>query len=233
MTTAYRAGHRRAFTLIELLVVVAIISLLAAILFPVFSRARENARRTRCLSNLRQMGLAYLQYSQDYDERSVPWATSTATDTNGLYLGLAFHWDLLIQPYGLTRQIYTCPSITKSGSNSLTFAYTYNRMVGAAGRTLSSISLPAQTPSFIECDGVRLKNYGFGEGWESSNPYARGYSIRHFDGANYLFTDGHVKWLRRPNGGASTPARVGLDYDCDGTLGNGGGPSSSANVGID
>ena len=61
--------HRRGFTLIELLVVIAIISLLAAILFPVFSRARENARRSSCLSNLKQIGLGMMQYTQDYDER--------------------------------------------------------------------------------------------------------------------------------------------------------------------
>lgn len=54
---------RRAFTLIELLVVIAIISILAAILFPVFARARENARRTSCVSNLRQMGLATMMYT--------------------------------------------------------------------------------------------------------------------------------------------------------------------------
>ena len=63
------ATSRRAFTLIELLVVIAIIALLAAILFPVFARARENARRSSCGSNMKQMGLAVQQYSQDYDER--------------------------------------------------------------------------------------------------------------------------------------------------------------------
>ena len=59
---------RRGFTLIELLVVIAIIAILAAILFPVFAKAREKARQTSCLSNLKQLGLSFLMYAQDYDE---------------------------------------------------------------------------------------------------------------------------------------------------------------------
>src|SRR5205809_4233116 len=68
-TRVVQERTRRAFTLIELLVVIAIIAILAAILFPVFSRARENARRASCQSNLKQIGLGFLQYAQDYDER--------------------------------------------------------------------------------------------------------------------------------------------------------------------
>ena len=69
---------RRGFTLIELLVVIAIIAILAAILFPVFARAREKARQTACLNNVKQLSLAVMQYTQDYDE-ILPACTTPAT----------------------------------------------------------------------------------------------------------------------------------------------------------
>jgi len=69
LSTVVPRHARRGFTLIELLVVIAIIAILASILFPVFGRARENARRTSCLSNNKNLGLAFMQYTQDYDER--------------------------------------------------------------------------------------------------------------------------------------------------------------------
>jgi prepilin-type N-terminal cleavage/methylation domain-containing protein/prepilin-type processing-associated H-X9-DG protein len=89
---------RRGFTLIEILVVIAIIALLAAILFPVFARARENARRASCQSNLKQIGIAYMQYTQDYDERLIPYVVG----------GQA--WNELVQPYLKSTQVLICPS---------------------------------------------------------------------------------------------------------------------------
>jgi len=101
-----RPQIKRGFTLIELLVVIAIIAILAAILFPVFGRARENARRTACLSNMKQIGLGLLMYAQDYDETFPARAiTLVATPTN-----VGISWRQLIQPYTKSAQVVTCPS---------------------------------------------------------------------------------------------------------------------------
>ena len=97
---------RRGFTLIELLVVIAIIALLAAILFPVFASAREKARQTACLSNMRQIGTAILTYTQDYDELIVP-------SQNGSGATLA-SWPTIIQPYVKNAGVFVCPSATDS-----------------------------------------------------------------------------------------------------------------------
>ncbi len=96
---------RRGFTLIELLVVIAIIAILAAILFPVFGRARENARRTSCLSNMKQLGLGTLQYAQDYDERYPGYRVGAGSST---YIS----WPDAIYPYVKSEQIFRCPSAT-------------------------------------------------------------------------------------------------------------------------
>ena len=103
--SAKRPQRALAFTLIELLVVIAIIAILAAILFPVFARARENARRTSCLSNMKQIGLGALQYSQDYDEKWMPWE-----DAYTFPGGAPSSWDLTMQPYLKSTQVITCPN---------------------------------------------------------------------------------------------------------------------------
>src|SRR4028119_299121 len=87
-----RRPTHRGFTLIELLVVIGIIAILAAILFPVFARARENARRSSCQSNLKQIGLGMLQYAQDYDEKFMPFRDPNNANS-------PFVWPNIIQPY--------------------------------------------------------------------------------------------------------------------------------------
>ena len=104
--------HRRhGFTLIELLVVIAIIAILAAILLPVFARARAKARKTQCLSNLKQLGLGVTMYEQDYDEVMPPWGygdTSKHDDgTNNVVDGF-YSWDTLVNPYLRNQQILFC-----------------------------------------------------------------------------------------------------------------------------
>jgi prepilin-type N-terminal cleavage/methylation domain-containing protein/prepilin-type processing-associated H-X9-DG protein len=108
-----RAVNRKSgFTLIELLVVIAIIAILAAILFPVFGRARENARRASCQSNMKQIGLGILQYTQDYDEK-YPQAYWYKNDSNGNdgYV----QWSGMIQPYVKSEQLFVCPSDVNGG----------------------------------------------------------------------------------------------------------------------
>ncbi len=104
----------RAFTLIELLVVIAIIAILAAILFPVFARARENARKASCLSNMKQIGLGIMQYTQDYDERFPP-SRAGGHVYFGAFDNQNMPWHLAIQPYVKSYQLFKCPSNTSTG----------------------------------------------------------------------------------------------------------------------
>jgi prepilin-type N-terminal cleavage/methylation domain-containing protein/prepilin-type processing-associated H-X9-DG protein len=98
------ARCRAAFTLIELLVVIAIIAILAAILFPVFAKAREKARQSACLSNLKQIGTGIMMYSQDYDETLCPQETGICGTTS------SYGWADIILPYVKNVGVFNCPS---------------------------------------------------------------------------------------------------------------------------
>lgn len=143
-----RVGSRsRAFTLIELLVVISIIAILAAILFPVFARARENARRASCMSNLKQIGLGFMQYTQDYDEKFplALWQTGGTFGSNvssdisnfkgpssrdlsmpsgifrvsrGSGAGYLYTWMDFIFPYVKSTQLFICPSFSVKHSGN-------------------------------------------------------------------------------------------------------------------
>ncbi len=181
-----------AFTLVELLVVVAIIAILAAILFPVFARARENARRSSCQSNLKQMGIGLLQYTQDYDER---FPMGLSTDGLGSFSTTFDH----IQPYLKSRQIGICPSdgdapdVALGLPGTTPISYTANQKLTTApgfgdapSPSLAQIGQSARLPALWDAINA------------SANPMAPDVKVnrRHFDGANCLFADGHVKWAK-------------------------------------
>lgn len=98
------AGLKKGFTLIELLVVIAIIGILASILFPVFARTRENARKSACMNNLKQLGMGLLQYTQDYDEK-YPCGLKDTAD-----YGIGIGWGGQAYPYIKSTQVFLCPS---------------------------------------------------------------------------------------------------------------------------
>ena len=131
---------RRGFTLIELLVVIAIIAILAAILFPVFGRARENARRASCQSNLKQIGLGLMQYVQDNNERVPAGCADQGTPgPDGLCVAKRdVVWMSSIQPYVKSTQIFTCPSADFDEADlvladSTTLGYAPNASYSSAG----------------------------------------------------------------------------------------------------
>ncbi len=193
-------GFRAAFTLIELLVVIAIIAILAAILFPVFARARENARKSSCQSNLKQIGLGFAQYTQDYDERYPHSAENPQPLLGGWVLGgnnaFSFPTDVsqgALYPYLKSKQIFICPSDTNATTKQLSYSMNQN----VSQKSLAENDQPAQTMLLID-EGETLNDGNF-------NALACGLAggldkptIIHLEGFNAAFTDGHVKW-RRPD----------------------------------
>ncbi len=241
--------RHRGFTLIELLVVIAIIAILAAILFPVFAQAREKARATACLSNTHQMGLASMQYVQDYDE-TLPMLGYDIPNPGGTGT-VRFPWSDAIQPYSKDRHVIQCPNQLNRGDvNGFDFDNhryaAYAMLVQLDQTNIATIVRPAGTvligevtqlpnggpwetitagykpaawtpdanfwddtkfnlndslisnaQSPAECAGLPIFTDGVGYvNWDAPcGP--QNFALRHQDGANIVFADGHSKHLNR------------------------------------
>jgi prepilin-type N-terminal cleavage/methylation domain-containing protein/prepilin-type processing-associated H-X9-DG protein len=198
---------RKGFTLIELLVVIAIIAILAAILFPVFAKAREKARQSSCLSNVKQLALGIMSYCQDYDEKLPPRYYRLDPGVAG-----GPNWcDHLVQPYIKNTQVIQCPSTI-----GRSYGYNQNYLNWTA---IGSIATPAET--VLTAEVKKSFNDVGGIGWDLSvfppssfgnppaipatdeddqpvagdpiyAPRARGV---HNGGGNVGFCDGHAKWM--------------------------------------
>ena len=189
---------RKGFTLIELLVVIAIIAILAAILFPVFARARENARRASCSSNLKQIGLGIMQYTQDYDE-NYPIRNNDASG----------NWAQTVQPYVKSTQLFKCPSntgkeIMQGGlgppAPQIPASYgTNHRLMPDRNEPVGlSVLQSASQKIMVSESGYNWNDYGapWWTNTEWQDAGAKGYFHGHLGQGNYLFADGHVKSLK-------------------------------------
>ena len=152
MDTSLTPTRRSGFTLIELLVVIAIIAILAAILFPVFQKVRENARRASCQSNEKQIGLALIQYNQDYDEKFPLGLVSTAPPPAGSLAnctGAGVGWGGSVVPYSKSNQLFKCPDDSSVGV--IGCSYALNEYV--PGQSLAFLAAPATTVLCYEVTG--------------------------------------------------------------------------------
>ena len=222
MISTLSRHKQRGFTLIELLVVIAIIAILAAILFPVFQKVRENARRTACLSNEKQLGLAFTQYTQDYDELMPSVASGDATKGSGKLGGWMYYTNFggtpgpltfdptqgSIYSYVKSKGVYICPDDSTGQTSGDSYAVSsctagLVRVNGIeTGKNLAAFTNPSGT--------LLLCEEGSGSASASTNdayllndqsaaalvPPAVGdnISLRHNGGSNMLFLDGHVKY---------------------------------------
>jgi prepilin-type N-terminal cleavage/methylation domain-containing protein/prepilin-type processing-associated H-X9-DG protein len=199
---------RAGFTLIELLVVIAIIAILASILFPVFGRARENARRSSCQSNLKQIGLGIMQYTQDYDEKYMfdRWFN---TGNPERYM----NWAQAVQPYVKSRQLFACPSNTDNEkvmgwsdpppAIQMPASYGLNHEIGRdywnGGVGMSQAVMQEVSRKILVGErlfGTAPQEPGImWDDWDG-NQWVNDTFAGHLGTANYLFADGHVKSMR-------------------------------------
>jgi len=148
-------GNRLGFTLIELLVVIAIIAILAAILFPVFAAARESARKTSCLNNMKQLGVAFNMYINDNKETYAPWSTQNDWAWEHMWWQPLDAYLKQVRPNGL-QGVFVCPSSPKIADQSLRRCYGYNAFyLGGIGKTTTpakagAVSSPASTILLME-----------------------------------------------------------------------------------
>jgi prepilin-type N-terminal cleavage/methylation domain-containing protein/prepilin-type processing-associated H-X9-DG protein len=201
---------RRAFTLIELLVVIAIIAILAAILFPVFARARERGMASACLSNGRQIGMAFMQYADDNDGRLPLTGHSGASES----------WINTIQPYIHSRQIYRCPSDLSTNwdrplegeEDTRHSSYFLNHWLSGTQKytVLSAIRSPASVIYVSEGAKNRTGDHFHPFLWTNDPASPGGPSASLFDsatdetrelalnqhggGMNDVYADGHARW---------------------------------------
>lgn len=212
-------ARRGGFTLIELLVVIAIIAILAAILFPVFAQARESARKTQCMSNIRQIGVGAQIYSQDYDEMIMPIATVSGMTVYywwAAYDGITGVREEslgLIQPYMKNHEIDICPTFkneTRPTVGHTGYAYNYQYLcpyIQTGPYTfdlrpvaLAAIGSPAGTVFLVDSARLnyrfsppRLESQTFLDPPSSASP---GFHGRHLDTGSIAWVDGHAKAMR-------------------------------------
>lgn len=200
-----RNGRTRGFTLIELLVVIAIIAILAAILFPVFSRARESARRAQCVSNIKQLGLGFLMYADDHDGRIPPF--------QAYYRLQGGQW--VVPPGGVvsytkSNQIDLCPSLNKierQAAKTLPWSYTMNAYCTWVGASGSHVNHPVHSAEYV---GIPMSMYPSPSRTpllvDENKDWTRGTPVndfafvnedfiadRHGGKGTILFLDGHVE----------------------------------------
>ena len=204
---------RRGFTLIELLVVIAIIAILAAILFPVFARAREKARQSTCLSNVKQLNLGIMMYAQDYDEvlPAYRWnqepPSSVWVDRDNSAATNRHFWAQLVVPYVMNDDIFFCPTqpwdsqTYQSGTQKRYLNYAYNGCMHRVKMAL--VRNPAQK--------IIIGDVGYIDTSKTPRGYLENWFVRsspgtewrqffwwanlHNGGGNYAYADGHAKWL--------------------------------------